>query len=369
MAAPRLRLSEAREQYISSRRATCSPATVAQDVFVTRRFVAAVRDIWTHNLTADHVERWFLTLGEPHLCRDGRTRPAVKATTHNYYYARIKAFVRYLQARGLTRQDVMIHVRPRRVDRRQRQQPTAEQMWRMLENTTDARDRALLATAMNTGLRAGEIARLKVGDADLEALTLRVWISKSLMEDLMPMTSDLARELGSWLTVYRSSVLQHHARALAPDDHLFPPRRGSIFQWVTLSDGSRENRLVDRGYAPDRPMTKLHRVAQEALASIGLKTVHEGIHTFRRGAARVLFDRLVDQRGHDGALRVTSALLHHSNASTTETYLGVSAERRTRDDFMKGQSILGPRPYEQPAGDLVSLDRERAKRKVTYTER
>lgn len=355
MAQQRLRLAEAREQYLATRRATCAAATVTQDVFVTRRFVAAVGDILVHNLTSDHVEKWFLTLGAPHVCRDGRTRPEVKAATHNYYYAPIKAFVGYLKARGLTRHDLMTHVRPRKVDRRQRLQPTAEQMWQMLENVADPRDRALLATAMNTGLRAGEIARLTVNDADFKRLDLRVWVSKSRVEDTMPMTSDLADELTSWLTEYGRSVLRHQSRALSPHDFLFPARRGSIFQWVTLDDGTRENRLVDRGYAPERPATKLHQVAQLALASVGLETRHEGIHTLRRGTARTLFDRLVDERGYDGALRVTSSMLHHSNMSTTETYLGLSAERRTRDEFMRGQSLLGPKPTELPDCDVIAL--------------
>src|SRR4029077_9263677 len=119
------------------------------------------------------------------------------------------------------------------------------------------------------------------------------------------------------------------------------------------ADGTRENRLVDRGYAPNRPVTKLHRVGQEALASIGLETRHEGVHTFRRGSARILFDRLVAERGYDGALRVTSSLLHHTNGSTTESYLGLAAERRTRDQFMRGPSILGPKPSVEPSPNTV----------------
>jgi integrase len=339
-----MRLSEARDQYLASRQGSCAAATVTQDGFVTRRFAAAIGDIYVHNVTAVHVEKWFLTLRAEHLCRDGRIRPAVKATTFNYYYARVKAFAHYLQTRGLTRHDLMAHVRPSRVDRRERLQPSADQLWRMLDNTSDSRDRAILATAMNTGLRAGEIARLRVGDVNMEQLSIRAWVSKSRIEDVMPMTDDLAGELETWLTTYRGSVLKHQSRALGAEDCLFPARRGFIYQWVTLDDGTRDNQLVERGYSPDRPATKLHRVAQRALASIGLATRHEGIHTLRRSAARALFDRLVDDRGYDGALRVTSALLHHSNGSTTETYLGLSAERRTRDELMRGRSILGPRP-------------------------
>jgi len=123
-----MRLSEAREQYLAHRRMMCSKATVTQDAFVTRRFTSTVGDIYVHNLTAHHVEQWFITLGGDHMCRDGLVRGEVKATTFNYYYARIKALAGYLQARGLTRVDLMAHVRPRKVARLQRQQRRAQML-------------------------------------------------------------------------------------------------------------------------------------------------------------------------------------------------------------------------------------------------
>jgi hypothetical protein len=52
-------LSEAIEQYMASRRATCAASTVAQDKAVTSRFHAAVGDRQVRNLTAEHIERWF----------------------------------------------------------------------------------------------------------------------------------------------------------------------------------------------------------------------------------------------------------------------------------------------------------------------
>lgn len=131
MAASRLRLSEARERYLASRRSRYSPATVTQDGWVTARFIAAVGDILTVNLNADHVERWFDELCAPHLCRDGQVRPEVSATSFNFYISRLSQFFKYMQAHGLTRQELMAHVRPRKVDRRQRQQPTPQQMWKI----------------------------------------------------------------------------------------------------------------------------------------------------------------------------------------------------------------------------------------------
>lgn len=106
-----IRLSEAAEQYLVVRRAICSPSTYEQDKFVVRRFVAAIGDLQVRNLTAEHVERWFHSLLVEHTTRDGRTRPMISASTFNFYRARIKELTKHLLARGLTRADLLVHVR------------------------------------------------------------------------------------------------------------------------------------------------------------------------------------------------------------------------------------------------------------------
>jgi hypothetical protein len=44
--------------------------------------------------------------------------------------------------------------------------------------------------------------------------------------------------------------------------------------------------------------------------------------------------------GYDAALRTVSALLHHSNMATTERYLGLSSEKKRRDQTLKGRPFL-----------------------------
>lgn len=350
-----LRLSGAVEQYLTARRSRYAPSTVRADADVTRRLVAEVGDLLVRNLTADHVEAFFINIRTEHCTRDGRTRQPVSAASFNYYYSRIKQLMTYMRARGWLRHDVMAHVHPMKREHRLRQQPTADVMWRMLDATPDRRDRALLATACNTGLRASEIAALRVGDVNLERLSLRVRISKSSTEDDMPITSDLDTELTSWLDYYAQRCLDDLDRLLQPSDYLFPARRGPLFRWRTLPDGTREQFQDPSNLDPLRPVQKLHRIAQQALWRVGLPTTHEGIHTIRRGVARAYFDRLVSEDGYDGALRVVSAFLHHSNVSTTETYLGLSSERKKRDETLRGRSLLGPRPSEQRHADIVRL--------------
>lgn len=358
MPAGHIRLSEAITQYLNTRRANCAPMTVKQDQFVTRRFLASIGDIYVENLQSSHVENYFMALLEEHVTRDGRTRPPITPSTWNNYFARIKSLTTYLQARGYTRHDLMRHIQPQKVERRIRQQPSPSVMWQMLDAARDARDRALLATACNTGLRAGSLADLRLGDVDLDGLTLRVRVSKSHLEDDMPMTSDLAIELRDWLKVYREYQVNKLDRIAQATDYLFPARRTPTWKWITLEGGTRSHVSVPGGWDPLRPVRKPHVVAQDALQALGLPRVHEGIHTIRRGAARALFDSLVEGPGYDGALRVVSSFLHHSNVSTTETYLGLTSERRTRDLHLRGRSLLGPRPGLDDAG-VVPLDSHR----------
>jgi integrase len=102
----------------------------------------------------------------------------------------------------------------------------------------------------------------------------------------------------------------------------------------------------------------LHRIAQSALFQVGLPTRHEGIHTIRRAVARHYYDSLAadPKRGHDGAIRVVMTLLHHTNVSTTEHYLGVTSERKARDESLRGRSFL-PRPTK---ADVISINQRPA---------
>jgi len=336
---PAMPLRQAVDEYLAARKGRCSPTTVRNDGYVLHRFSATVangRDIRVCNLTPEHVVTWFNKLNQPHLDRSKVARTAIQASTWNYYRTRIKSFVAYCSRRGWTRADLLSEVIPRREARKIRQQPSVNSLLAMLAATTDPRDRAVLACAMNTGLRASEIAPLRVGDVDLRTLTLHVWISKSQVEDNMPITSDLAHELDGWLSTYERLI----DRPLSDADCLFPTSTGPRYRWRTLPDGLRERYHVPSVYLPHKPVAKLHRIAQTALSSIGLPTKHEGIHTLRRAFARAHYESLVSLGGHDGAIRVVMTSLHHTNVSTTERYLGVTSERKTRDESLRGRSLL-----------------------------
>jgi integrase/recombinase XerD len=346
-------LSQIVEDYLTARRARYAETTVKNEGHVLHRFVATRGDIQMRHLTPEHIETWFLSLLQPHTDRSGIHRPAIQPSSHNYYLDRLKSFFAYCTKRGLTRADLLAHVPPMKQATKIRLQPSPEVLWVMLDRAGDPRDRALIATAMNTGMRSGEIARIKVGDVDLDSLTLRVWVSKSLVEDDMPITSDLAAELDIWLAAYARSV----ERPLLRDDHVFPAATGPRYRWRVTTDGTKEKYQTPSTYVPHRPVTKLHTIAQSALRQVGLPTRHEGIHTIRRAVARAYYDSL-KASGHEQAIRAVMILLHHTNQSTTEAYLGVTAERQFRDESLRGRSFL-PRPT---TADVIAISGRPARR-------
>ena len=333
------RLSEAKDKYLAMRRARFSKQSAINDGYALTRFLAWVgEDIQVRNLQPERVEAFFYGPGglrDIHETRDGKTRPAVQESTHNHIRSRLKMFFAYCTQNGWLRQDLLLQVTPMRRPRKQRFQPAPRILLAMLDATTNPRDRAYIAVAINTAMRSNEIARLRVGDVDLDAGDLTVWISKSKTEDTMPISSDLDAELRIWLTQYALDI----ERPLGDDDYLFPARRNSVYVWRKNEEGEFVRGRTAPSWQPGTQMVKTHKVVQRALEVLGENTMREGTHTIRRAVARAYFDGLVAE-GYDFALRATSALLHHNSASTTEAYLGLSSERQVRDDFLRGKPFL-----------------------------
>lgn len=102
----------------------------------------------------------------------------------------------------------------------------------MLESAECPRDRAILAVAMNTGLRRSSLRDLRVGDVDLDTLNLHVRIAKTKLEDGMPMTADLHDELKRWLIRYSTDCAECPARPteVTSASYLFAAKSGPRFK-------------------------------------------------------------------------------------------------------------------------------------------
>ncbi|MGH3505667.1 MAG: tyrosine-type recombinase/integrase [Nocardioidaceae bacterium] len=240
------RLDETIDAYLQARTVRYSPSTVTNERFVLPRFAAWAGDIQVWHLRAERVEEWFLELLVEHRTRDGYTRPPIQANTHNFYRHRLAAFFRDCHHRGLIRDDLLRLVEPMRVDKKPRQQPAPHLLLAMLDATSNARDRCFLAVAINTGLRQGEIVRLRVHDVHLAEGHLDVAIGKTGDHDLQPITSDLDQELRRWLTQYSADL----GRRLGEEAFLFPAATGPRYYSVTEVDGRGDSDTAPRPEIP-----------------------------------------------------------------------------------------------------------------------
>jgi integrase len=345
------RLSDAIEEYLRIQQARAGTGghrgsnTAAADNNVLSMFLRMSGDRVLTNLTPEHVEAWFYGPGgirDHHEVKSkrlgqGGMAPPVAEATHNHYRSRLKMFFKWCTNRGYMRVDVMAHTQALKVPRMTRQRPSAVTLLALLDATTNGRDRAYLATAMNTALRSSDIHALRVGDVDLAGGWIHAQIRKTRDADSKPISEDLDAELRAWLTEYGTAL----GRPLTEHDYLFPRRRGGLISHY--EDGPEGVRVPVRApytWVPDQPLGDTHLIVQKALKALGLPTHKEGTHTVRRAVARAYFDWVAAEKGDQAALRETASFLNHSSTATTELYLGMTPEKERRDRRLRGNAFL-----------------------------
>ena len=151
---------------------------------------------------------------------------------------------------------------------------------------TGRRDRALLALACQTGLRASELTGLTVGDVHLGAGAHVSCLGKGRRQRITPLTTTTVRLLRSWLAEREGS----------PADVVFPTCRGTRLSHDALA------RLVAK------------HAATAALSCPSLRHKRVTPHSTRHSAAMALVNAGVDA--------ATVALwLGHQSLTTTSVYV------------------------------------------------
>lgn len=168
--------------------------------------------------------------------------------------------------RGYIRRDLLDEVDTLRVPTILRLRPIPRVLNQMIDTADNPRDRALVATFINTGLRRNEALRLRVSDVDLGGRWLHVFISKSQVEDRMPLTPNLCRELVRWLKKYAADI----GRPLDADDYSFPRRKPGVISYRREADGSKTKELTASTWSASTPMAHPERAVKAALAGPSL---------------------------------------------------------------------------------------------------
>lgn len=254
----------------------------------------------------------------------------VAPNTASLHRAALKSFFEYGSMLGWRRD--MIAIPKQRTQRTtrpsgQRTRLTADELVLMLHKAEHPMLRAMLAVAMNTGLRVSDVQKIRIGDVQWETGGIVVVMQKTGLVDVLPVTLDLDDELRRyllWLTATTGSTLRDVDRFLFPGfqrggfHHEHDPHRHVSYDWAAKRLG-------------------------ELYAACGVHVeAREMWHTIRRSVARIYFDAMRGEMSHDHALRQTAALLGHKHATQTETYLGLDAERVARDESLRGKRLLIP---------------------------
>jgi integrase/recombinase XerD len=219
----------------------------------------------------------------------------LKRTSIGHVAASVRGFLRYLYMRGVLPQDLREHVAtpriyslegiPRAID------------WAEVERALDAVDRsapsgrrdfAILALLAYCGLRAGEVAALRLDAVDWRHDTIRVRRGKSDTVDGMP---------------------------------LVPIVGGALLEYLKCRPRSPHPELILKLIAPAGPMSGagIGFVARKYLRAAGVKAPQLGAHTFRHSyAVRLL------RKGFP--LKTIGDALGHRNPQSTFIYTKATTE-------------------------------------------
>lgn len=226
--------------------------------------------------------------------------------------------------------------RPRSVDR-ERTRLHVSKFNQLMDCAVLPRDRALVAMGLFALTRDSEMASMRVKDVDLADGYVLARIHKSHVEDRIPLGSELDTELRRWFMAY-----QKECGPLQPEWLLFP-----FAVKTRMRANGRATKSVFVSYNPYKPAGKASSIVTPLLPLVGIptrdgdgKSLREGGHTLRRSGARAFYDAQVGA-GRVDALRLTQSLLHHKNIVVTEHYIGLGADRATRNELVRGKSLLG----------------------------
>lgn len=241
----------------------------------------------------DHrvVRRYLASLQTRRLARASVSRKA----------ASVRAYLRYLQRRGVLRREVAAAVRAPRGPQRLPRMPRADEAMALLDGAEASavegdpracRDRAILELLYGAGLRVSECCGLDVDDVDLRRATVTV-LGKGSKVRRLPLGEPAREALSVYLRVARPALLAAGSEPVE-DASLFANARGRRMSPRDV------RRILDR-----HPLADGRRIHPHALRHAYATHLLEG--------------------GAD--LRAVQELLGHADVGTTQVYTHVTRER------------------------------------------
>lgn len=217
-----------------------------------------------------------------------------KRRTIHDYAQRLRAFFLFAEARGWCRAGLAAGIMAPRfmADETVPKGITRDDALRLVasvreDRPVDKRDRAILMLFVTYGLRAGEVAGLRLDDLDWENEVIRVRCPKPGRTHVWPLSPDVGDAILRYIREARPTGLGR-----------------SIFF---------------TSHAPIRPVGRktLGKIVRDRLAGIGIVTGRRGTHALRHSAAQHLLDQGM-------SMKVIGDFLGHRAPSSTAIYAKVN---------------------------------------------
>jgi integrase len=191
-----------------------------------------------------------------------------------------------------------------------------------VETWIGRRDRALLALALQTGLRNSEIRRLRLQDVEVGVGPHVRCLGKGRKTRCTPLRPEVAKILKTWLQERRGE----------PEDPVFPSSRGGAPLSADAFQG-----IVAR------------HTSTACRACPSLETKRVTPHTLRHAAAMALLQGGVD-------LSVIALWMGHESTESTEIYLHADMRLKERALAHATSAGIAPRRFHAPDRLLAFLE-------------
>lgn len=309
------------EQHLTARR--LKPTTIKNSRQVLNWALKEWGDILVSTIEPRHIDRLFAA---------NNWAPR----TQNLYLGQLRQFFQWARLHGYMARDfdpTATWTMARTPRNEEKTRIPVEMFGDLLDAAPHPRDRAIVALGLYTFARGSELSTLKVHDLDLGKGLLHLYRHKTMDEDSMPVSSELAEEMTRWLNWYRQDQ-----GTLLGNWYLVPAKNPNIW-----SRDPETGRLVASSILskvkPTVEERKPYRAVQRAMRDLGLPIHGEGVHTTRRSASRAYADALRSE-GYDGALLRTASFLGHRSTKVTEHYIGWGMERDQRNQMVMGKPMF-----------------------------
>jgi integrase len=332
-----MRLDEAIEAFIASRKAQGIRSGIANEKSALINLMAVVGNLYPKSLGPEHVDKWLAA------------NPHWQASTRKANINRLSVFQAWCRDRKLMPrgEDILRGRRRMKVPKKRRQRIAGDQFAEILDRAKTPRDRVVVAIGLFLLVRVSEMINIRWKDVHLDEGFVSIYRLKTTEPDELPIGPDLHDELVRWR---RELCLR--VETVAPDPDWFvvcqmePPSTRDAHGYFT-----REGEVtVLKPWAQLRcPRVRIKKI----MAQIGVDEPGSGMHTLRRSGAQALLESMIgDGEGKDQALMVVSSMLGHASVTTTQIYLDYQANRATRDRLVRSRRMITP---ETAIGRVVEL--------------